>query len=252
MKRLFFAICFLLSIHSLSADIITVKSKRYDTIRQPRVESLKQDSIKPPKPKKKINLVKHPIPKGWRGFAEGAMSINLSGGLGFDLLATYGYQLTSWFYAGAGGGLLGTAEYLEEETLSHLYDPQKAVYRDYSYTMIMSLPLYGNVRFYCLPTIVKPYFDIKIGSMIPLHSRQVDFETYTLYKFGSIGYDEEYIRFGGLYTQFGLGVEYKQYSFSFNYSIRNYRKVYCKADQIVYLERETNAWILTLNLGYNF
>ncbi len=243
MKRILFAICFLLSIHSLSADIITAKSKR--TITRKRVESSKQDTIKP---RKKINLVKYPIPKGWRGFAEGAMFINLSSELGFDLLATYGYQLTSWFYAGAGGGLLGTAEYLEEETLSHLYDPQKAAYRDYRYTMIMSLPLYGNVRFYCLPTIVKPYIDIKMGAMIPLHSRQVRYGG----EIWDIEYDEKYIRFGGLYTQFGLGVEYKQYSFSFNYSIRNYREVYRKTDQIVYLERGTNARILTLNLGYNF
>ncbi len=254
MKRILFIVCLMLGLQTLSAQIIQVETKTttVDTTFLPPVEP---PAPEPPKPKKKINLVKHPIPKGWRGFAEAAMSINFGTydpSLGLDLLVTYGYQVTTWFYAGAGGGLLGTAGHLWDQTLSHRYDPQKVAYRDYHYTMIMSLPLYGNVRFYCLPTIVKPYFDIKMGAMIPLHSRQVDYGGEVWGNNGSIEYDEKYNRHGGLYTQFGLGVEYKQYSFSVNYSIRNYRRVYHKDDQVVYLSRGTNASIMTFNLGYNF
>ncbi len=275
MKRLVFALCLLVEVHMLFAQapsgIINVKyanQKNDTTIIQPDPPKPKPEKTpKAKKERKKIQIDKsHPIATGWRGFAEVALSINAFNSyeshVGFDALVTYGYQLTHWLYLGAGGGLFATGEVLYDSELSHCYDPLKTSYHDYDYTMILSIPLYGNARFYCLNTKIKPFFDIKMGGMIPLHNRQViqgftefrgyDSDIYIKPNHTNFNYDEGYIRYGGFFTQIGLGVEYKQYFFSFNYGLREVHQKFFKDGQIKQLGKYINASMITFNFGYNF
>ncbi len=268
MKRLFIALCVLLSTQMLSAQIISSQSV---TVRKVEKERTYYD-----------------IPKGYRGFAEVAYSVNFLDRMasGFDVLTTHGYQCNNWLFIGAGVGFIGTGHKNYEGNISieqHNYPTYNSpamrapkgsvgitpdIYQHYEESqshIALSIPLYANVRVYCSRTQIKPFVDLKLGGIIPLNSiiteeKSIDCVVGEYCDTDHSTYSSAQ-KNGGFYGQLGLGVEYKRYALSINYALRG-----CKhesthisqywnnsqPEQSTETSKSINPAILTVNFGVNF
>ncbi len=269
MKRMLFFVGMLLSMQVLSAQIIT----------SAQVAEVKKE--------KKV-WDKEPHEKGWRGFAEIAYTVCAWGNSGMDLMATYGYQFNNWVYVGAGGGILmnGTDSYHVDaihknlsayevhgndgytENFSygnyrrhwqHIATQKDRLYHWSDRTVLFSLPLYANVRAFMLSTKVKPFFDMKLGGMIPLGSRELYYEDMTCedtrneYHEDCTAVTRAKYRYGGIYYQMGLGAEYRNYSLSFNYALKGYTAMKLgESDKVIEQDHRVHPATFTFNFGYSF
>ncbi len=125
-------------------------------------------------------------------------------------------------------------------------------------TALATLPLYANVRAFFLSTKVKPYCDIKLGGMIPLGAKEIYYSKMTCnyidkYHDGCSELVRAKYRYGGIYFQAGLGAEYRQYSLSFNYSLKGITALRLdESNEVIDKKREINPGIFTFNFGYSF
>lgn len=267
MKRLVFCICLLMSVQIMSAQIIT--SSQVGT-----VEKVKN----PQKPKKEFEKV--PLEKGYRGFVEAALSLNILSGTvpGFDLLTTQGWQANNWLYLGAGTGLLGTGQ-LNHSYLEHNYVNNREYIDNYTLALTFSIPIFANVRFYVLDTRVKPFIDVKIGGLIPIGPATAEVREfindgkwntgciissgYSGYHYGTtevmvpVGeslYRKYDSRQSGVFFQFGFGVEYKRFDFGFNYVLKGrHITEYRNTGNVPYASfYGMDPLSFTFNFGYNF
>ncbi len=255
MKRLLYFICLLMSVQIMSAQIITSSQVG-------RVEKVK-------KSKKVFEQV--PLEKGYRGFVEAAFNANCEKmhgiGAGFDILTTHGYQINNWLYLGAGVGLIGTGQegyyrYVVHDAQGHfisywldgsVMEKQGRGYK----TMLFSIPLYANARFYVTNTKVKPFADIKVGGLISVGSKDLDFEYSTCHDEDCDGEEETYSQFTsqqkGIFFQLGLGLEYKWFDFSVNYAVKGRHISEYRTKNIAYASYNVIDLLnFTLNFGYNF
>ncbi len=258
MKRLLFILCVLLSTQIVAAQIISQKIKTVKYVEKPKKE------------------YPYAYKSGYRGFVEGALSLNFDGYYmtGFDVLTTHGYQCGSLFYIGAGVGILGTEECISKGIETHYLDYGFNVnlqYQDES-TILFSVPIYADARLYMSKTKVKPFVDIKLGYMLPLNSKKhileiiCDIPSTDRYSdHWSYSHDNDWyghshyttIRYNGLYSQIGLGIESKHMTFGVHYSMRGYKEedyYYDVNDNASFYDRRTrlNAWTMTVNVGVHF
>ncbi len=249
MKRIFIAICMLVSVQIISAQIITSKTMT-------------------------IKKTYYPLKSGYRGFVEGAATLNVaySANVGFDVLTTHGYQCGNWFYIGVGAGFIGTGErvgfgnctttkheqYTDYIQGHYIYgQKEREEYENYeSYSALLySIPAYLNARIYLSKTKVKPFFDFKAGYMFSLNTKEVERYDYKIecdIPKDKCDFEHEEksevrtISYNGIYGQAGFGLEAKHFDFSLNYSLRGLQWGGTRTD------KDFNFGIVTVNLGVNF
>ncbi len=250
MKRLFLALCLLISTQVIFAQIITSKNV-----------IVERTVITKDYP--------HALKSGYRGFVEGAGALSfydVNPALGFDVLTTHGYQCGNWFYIGVGVGFSGIQEILDRAVETHLDrsgDYQTILDYSVDTAMMYSLPIYLDMRIYMSRGKVKPFLDIKAGYAFGFNIVDKDRWETTCFRPNCPGHDSEFeveyletMKYSGLYTQFGFGLECKHFDISVNYSMRgNQRHIVSDTDNVSgwdAFHNRLNYAILTLNLGVNF
>lgn len=139
--------------------------------------------------------------KGWviRPEVEFGTGSHFDGGVG--IYGTAAYQLNSYFAFGGGLGYL----------YDFIYDDPRVTSRP------QVIPVFANARAYFIDRKWSPFFDLKLGYLIPLSSR-----IYEIYD-GYYYIDTETIR--GWYFDPTLGVQFKGFDFGIFARIYNlYRK----------------------------
>ncbi len=288
MKRLLFCICTLLCVQIVSAQIITSKSA---LTREVQKNSLEKNPIE--KGYRGFVEVAYTISATEYESYEGSYgndwdnSYFFSTGHGFDILTTHGYQFNNWVFVGAGIGLIGSGvdafyvknfhnaddtrysinkdgnqgSYIDSWALvndNHVYDG------DCNYNaVVISLPIYANMRVYMTRTKVKPFFDAKIGGLLSFRPKEVGYITDVCNikgKGSCYNCDYEYYhnerKYSGVYLQLGLGAEYKFLAFSVNYSLKGYkeRENYCRHSSTPGNDVDSGLdyGVFTFNIGCNF
>ncbi len=247
MKRIFIAICLLISVQMISAQIITSRNM-----------VVERKVIKKEYP--------HALKSGYRGFVEAAGTLDIDLvqdgiGFGFDVLTTHGYQCGNWFYIGVGAGFSAIQEQFGYNIAKTHYPKFSDTEYDYSYgfhedaVMLYSLPVYLDMRLYMSRSRVKPFLGIKAGYSFGFNTKETDRTEVTCLREYCEEHDSEFEvfsttkKYSGLYTQFGLGLECKHFDFSLNYSLRFLQKEnpYRGGSEI-----DGKIGIVTVNLGVNF
>ncbi len=202
MKRLLFIICTLLSVQIASAQIITSKSAVVQKVEKPS----------------------YPLEKGYRGFVEASASWL---GLPAQITTTHGYQINNYVYVGGGLGLMITS----------YYGSSVSIHKD---KISVAMPIYANGRFYCTKTKVKPFFDVKLGYVVPFYWK-------TLVDEGPNG-ETCWYRNNGFYGLLGIGAEYKHFNVSLNWN--PYTEEFIEWGSI--RDSDHGMFNITLCLAYNF
>mgnify|MGYP000785304816 CR=1 FL=1 len=100
-----------------------------------------------------------------------------------------GYQFNHWLYLGGGVGFEG---------ISHVWCSG----------IIMTIPVFADVRAYMTGTKVKPFFDVQLGYKISCNSKTDDSYRYS-----------GHFKLGGLHASIGFGIEYKRLSVKLAYNL---------------------------------
>ena len=147
------------------------------------------EKVKVENPKVKKDRWANPLQKGYRGFVEAGATFVFNEYLtdkGFNLSTIHGYQFNHWLYLGGGVGFEG---------ISHVWCSG----------IIMTIPVFADVRAYMTGTKVKPFFDVQLGYKISCNSKTDD--SYRNFKLG------------GLHASIGFGIEYKRLSVKLAYNL---------------------------------
>ncbi len=133
-------------------------------------------------------------------------------------------------------------------------------------SILFSLPLYVNARFFMTSTKVKPFADVKLGGMIPLGTKELFYEKiicevpanshYNARK-QCTSFTRAKYNYGGVYFQLGFGAEYRKFSFSFNYALKGYTAMRLDdstpdSKEVVETYHGVNPGTFTFNFGYSF
>ncbi len=223
MKRLLLALCLLISTQVISAQIITSRNV-----------IVERTVINEP-----------PTKKGsYRGFIEFAPGVSFGSEkiLAIDLLTTHGYQFNHWLFLGGGIGIVGTLE--EEIIISDKEEENKDAH------MALSMPLYVDVRFYTAHAGVKPFFNIKLGGLIPLNEFTTKLDPKSDYSERSNFIVVQ--KNGGFYSSFGFGIENRHFTWSITYGIRGIHSEYDTLSPSLVKPKTINPGVLSYNFAVNF
>lgn len=215
MKRFAIFVAAILLAQTLSAQIIT--SRSHSIIRESTA-----------------------LQKGYRGFAEGTLIINIKPTIanrcGFNISTIHGYQFNRWLYLGAGVGFEGNIG-------------------------MMAVPVFADFRSYFLNTRrLKPFVELQLGYNISCRQKKITYNDWIwLYdEHKNVQCNDVYV-YGKPHMQVGVGLEYKWFSLKFAYSLWYYTESHSTMDiedgALINSRSFEMSWFestLCIGIGFNF